>query len=269
MADGSDLTRWNGARSLAGDILAAVAKEDHRKNTDSSEGNETPYEYEDLIDDHPNRQIPSEEALRTGVSIALCAVDAEFLDFSMGGGSDPTTRPTNGQLSMVDDRELEKDKTPDDELSVWSRAVNLIARWLVSERCRIHIGGEKRHRLNSWNEARHLASQFLQVTNDELEYQSVCNEWPQVEFPEENDIVSVIRERTSEEGERQERVDEVARWVKSLDWLTRDTRETERVAMGANNDEGIEGAIQSKVLKNSDQLTLEGEIRSDPSHAPK
>lgn len=257
--DGSDLTRWNVSRSLAGDILAAVADKDQRNEKETNAGTNS-YNYTSLLHDYPNRSFPSEEALRTGVGVVLCAVDAPHLDFSMSAESDPTTRTQSAALATVDDRPIHSDDTDSGEQTpVWSRAVNLLAQWLMSDRSQIRVGGKVRHRLNSWNEARHLAGRFVAVDEGDITYAEATKEWPDVEFPPENSSLTVIREAKSATDDKQHCIDEVARWIKSLDWLDRDNRDNNRVAMGGAG--GCVTETPSVVIQQTDQLTLTGDVK--------
>ena len=295
MADGSDLTRWNVARSLAGDILAAVADED-RRGSDASENEDADaYDYRTLLNDHPDQRLPSKEALRIGVGMALCAVDERHLDFSMDDGASPTTRSRAAELASVDDRDIDAggggsgsstdrndetatgadaDADGDSEdghdagstASLWTRAVNLLARWLMSDRSPVRVTGVERHRLNSWNEARHLASQFVRVDDGEAEYEEATDEWPHVTFPPEETVLTVVRDAASTTENRQRRVDEVARWVKSVNWLERDDRDRDRIAMGGGGGRGV-GETPSEVLEQTDQLTLSGDVKRTEADA--
>lgn len=261
-SDGSDLTRWNVARSLAGDILAAVADDDHR--SDAEIGNENPYDYTSLLDDYPDRQLPSEEALRAGVGVVLCAVDAPHLDLSMSDERDPTTRSQGATFALVDDRPFPSDNEEgNDDTPLWSQAVNLLAQWLMSSQSQVHVGGKVRHRLNSWNEARHLATRFVAVDVGDMTYEEATQEWSNVDFPPEKTSLTVVHKAESATDDKQHCIDEVARWIKSLDWLKRDKRDSKRIAMGSSGNGMRVAETPSMVLKQTDQLTLSGDVKEN------
>lgn len=252
--DGSDLTRWNAARSLAGDILGAVSAEfadDFDGVGDTAAGT---LDYDNLRRKHPDTEFPSEEALGTAAGVALCAVDPESLDIGMESAPTATTRADESTLAAADDRCATRGDGEGDEEgpSTRTRAVNLLARWVMSPHSDLGVGGAPRHRLNTWNEARHLSSLFFDVFAGDRDYEGATSEWPEIEFPSERDAMERVRAATETHDSRHEAIDEVARWLKNHDWLERDRREDTVVSMGGDE------RVESEVLRNTDQAELGG-----------